>query len=94
MDILQSIALLTQSISFGANVFSIFMSPLAIALYLFGFTIFTIHRLIITPILGRASSDVVSQIMGDEDRRAKEREARRYENLDFYIRTRRFRRGR
>lgn len=91
MDILQSIALLTQSISFGANVFSIFMSPLAIALYLFGFTIFTIHRLIITPILGRASSDAVSQIMGDEERQAKQREQRRYEALEFNIRNRRYR---
>jgi hypothetical protein len=66
MDILRSLTLLSQSIGFGANIFSIFMSPMAIALYMFGFCIFTIHRLIISPILGRASSDAVHHIMGDD----------------------------
>ncbi len=92
MDVLKGLALLTQSIGFGANVFSIFMSPMAIALYLFGFTIFTINRIIIAPIVGRASSDVVSHVMGDEERNRRIREERRYEAMEFNIRTRHLRR--
>lgn len=72
MDVLKGLALLTQSIGFGANVFSIFMSPMALALYLFGFTIFTINRIIIAPIVGRAQSDMVRSVMSKDKKNNKQ----------------------
>lgn len=67
-NILTGINLLSQSITFGASVFSVFVSPTAIALYLFGFAIFTVNRILLRPLIGQASSDMARTISKDDKR--------------------------
>lgn len=65
MDVFQSsFNWILSSIGFSGDVFTSFVSPFAIACYIAVFAIYTVYRLILRPLIGAGSSDIVKGIRG------------------------------